>query len=358
MDIFIIIIAGGIGTRFWPLSRRKKPKQFLPIISEKSMIEETVNRLLPYFPASKIFTVANAEQTQTIKKLLPILPEEKLIIEPQAKNTAPSLMLATATIFLKNPNAAVIALPADHLIKNIPLFIKKLKAGAVAAIDQKKLVTFGIPPTYPATGYGYIQFSLENPFKILDEKIFLVKKFKEKPDLKNAQEFLKAGNFYWNSGMFIWQAEVFAKMLDKHAPAMYLYWEKILNALKNRNEAEIASIFEEIPFISIDFALMEKAKGVLMCEGNFGWSDVGSWSSLADIWKKDKKGNTLRGECIILDSKNNIVYSPHKLTAVAGVKDIIIVNTEDALLICHKRKDQKVKDIVEQIKKKGRKEYL
>lgn len=358
MDLRVVIMAGGVGTRFWPLSRKKRPKQFLPVTSEKTMIEETVSRLLSLVPYSKIYTIANPEQTQAIRSLLPKLPEENLLIEPQGKNTAPSLILSTATIFLQNPKAVVAALPADHLIKESSLFLKKLKAGAVAASKGENLIIFGIPPSYPATGYGYIQFSKENLIQILDENFYALQEFKEKPGLERAKIFLTKGNYFWNSGMFLWQASVFAQKLEEYSPAMFLYWEKILDALKNNDETQIKSIFEEIPSISIDYALMEKAKGVLMGEGNFGWSDVGAWSSLADIWPQDNKGNALRGEGILLDSENCILYNPLKLTALIGVKDLIVVNTEDALLICHKDQDQKVKEVVEKLKKKGKNEYL
>jgi mannose-1-phosphate guanylyltransferase len=267
-------------------------------------------------------------------------------------------MLATAWIYLQNPKAVLAALPADHLIKDPSLFLKKLEAGAAAAVKGENLITFGIPPSYPETGYGYIRFSPEKPIDFLDEPFFPVQEFKEKPEYEQAKNFLEEGNYFWNSGMFLWQADIFVQKLEKHAPSMFIHWQKILDALKNKDEAQIASIFEEIPSISIDYALMEKAEGVLMGKGTFGWSDVGAWSSLADIWPRDKQGNTLRGESIILDSQNCLLYNPHKLTALIGVKNIIVVDTEDALLITQKNMDQKVKEVVEKIKQKGKFEYL
>jgi len=358
MEIRAVIMAGGIGTRFWPLSRTKIPKQFLPIVSEKTMIEETVLRLLPLLSPDKIYTVANLNQNQTIRKLLPKLPTENVFVEPRGKNTAPSLMLATAQIFLQNPDAVVAALPADHLIKNSSLFLRKLEAGASLAAEGF-LITFGIPPTHPATGYGYIHLSRESPRRIQEESFFTVKEFKEKPEYEQAKQFLEAGNYYWNSGMFLWEARVFAQKLEKYAPSMFSYWKKMLKALKNEKNRELKAIFEEIPALSIDYALMEKAKeGVLVCPGNFGWSDVGSWSSLRDIWPKDKNGNAIKGESLIFNSRNCLSYSPHKLTALIGVEDIIVVDTGNALLVCHKDQDQRVKDIVDSIKKKGKKEYL
>lgn len=358
MDIRAVIMAGGVGTRFWPLSRKKRPKQFLPIISDRSMIEETAHRLLPLIPSDSIYTIANQEHTQLIKSLLPTLPEKNLLVEPKGKNTAPSLLLATAWVYCQNPEAIVACLPSDHLIRDSSLFLKKLEAGAAAAAKGEYLITFGIPPLYPATGYGYIQFSEKAPLQIMDEPFYAVQEFKEKPNYEQASAFLEKGSFFWNSGIFLWQAAIFAKKLERHAPSMFVYWEKMLDALRNKNEAQIVSIFEEIPSISIDYALLEKAKGVLMGKGNFGWSDVGAWSSLLDIWPQDKDGNTLRGESILIESQNSLLYNPHKLTALIGVKDLIVVDTEDVLLICHKSLDQKVKDILEKIRQKGKDEYL
>ena len=358
MDVRAVIMAGGVGTRFWPLSRKKKPKQFLPVISDQTMIEETVSRLLPLISPSHIYTIANQDQTQTIQKLLPSIPQENLLVEPMGKNTAPSLLLATAAVYLENPEAAVIALPADHLIKDTERFLKKLEAGAQAVLDGEHLVTFGIPPSYPATGYGYIQFSRSDSQDISQEIFYPVQRFKEKPNLEQAKDFLDKGNNFWNSGMFIWQAKVFPEKLEQYAPDLYPYWKKMVEALKEGDESMLFSIYQDIPSISIDYALMEKAKPVWMCVGDFGWSDVGAWSSLSDIWTKDSHGNSLRGENIVLDSENCLLYSPDKLTALVGLRDLIVVDTEDTLLICRKDMDQKVKDIVETLKKKEKKEYL
>jgi len=358
MDIRAVIMAGGVGTRFWPLSRRQKPKQFLPIISEKTMIEETALRLMPLISPSQIYTIADRSLTQTIQKLLPQIPEDNLLVEPQGKNTAPSLMLATAAIYLQNPDAALIALPADHLIMDGDRFLKKLDAAGKAAIQNSHIITFGIPPSYPATGYGYIQFSPQDPAKIAGESFFSVENFKEKPGIEQANQFLDAGNYFWNSGMFLWQAKTFPEKLEQFAPQLFPFWEKMLTALKTKEEALLISAFEEIPSISIDYALMEKARPVWMCRGDFGWSDVGAWSSLRDVWSKDENGNALRGDCIILDSSDCLVHNPDKITALVGVEDLIIVDTNDALLVCRKECDQKVKQVVERIKKTQKTEHL
>lgn len=357
MDIRTVIMAGGVGTRFWPLSRREKPKQFLPIISDKTMIEETAHRLSPLISPKNIYTIANRSQTGTIRTLLPKLPEENLLVEPQGKNTAASLMLATAAIYHQNPDAVVVALPADHLIKDVARFLKKLEAAAHATGDSDHIVTFGIPPSYPATGYGYIQFSQKDPAIISGETFFPVEKFKEKPGIEQAKEFLESGNYFWNSGMFLWQAKTLPRKLERFAPDLFPFWEKMTKSLGPNKEAHLKSVYEDIPSISIDYALMERARPVWMCRGDFGWSDVGAWSSLSDIWVKDDLGNALRGECLILDSTECLVHNPDKITALVGVEDLIIVDTEDALLVCRKDCDQKVKQIVENMKKTGKSDF-
>ena len=358
MDLYAVIMAGGSGTRFWPLSRKSQPKQFLPIISKSTMIEETIRRLLTRIPKSNICTIANQEHSLSIKKLLPEIPPENILVEPLGKNTAPSLILATAAIYLMNPQAVVAALPADHLIRDEALFLKKLTAAAVLAERTDNLVTFGIPPSYPSTGYGYIQFSSIRPAHIEDETFYPVQTFKEKPDFQQAKTFLESGNYFWNSGMFLWKPAVFAKKLERYAPAMFPYWKKIVTALENEDSDSINAVFDEIPSISIDYALMEKAEGVVMGEGDFGWSDVGSWSALGEIWPRDNHDNTLRGENISIESEGCILHNPEKLTALIGVKDLIIVNTPDALLICRKDLDQKVKDIIQRLAQEKKDELL
>ncbi len=358
LDLRAVIMAGGSGTRFWPLSRKRSPKQFLPIVSDKTMFEETVERLLPVIPCPRIYTIANRRQTQTIQKISPRLRNKNLLIEPIGKNTAPSLILAMARIYLENPEAVVAALPSDHLILDKVLFAKKLLSSAEAAHRRRSLITYGIPPMFPSTGYGYIHFSKASPTRAGGDNFFEVLEFKEKPGYEQAKAFVESGEYYWNSGMFLWRTDVFAEKLERHAPDFYRYWLRTLDALKAKSSARIKAIFDEMPSISIDYALMEKAKGVLVCEGNFGWSDVGAWSSLADIWKKDDSGNIFKGETIVFDTSGSILFNPGKLTALVGVKDLIVIDTKDALLVCHKDQDQNVRQVLEALAKKGLTKFL
>lgn len=356
-DIRVVIMAGGSGTRFWPLSRKERPKQFLPIVSSKTMLQETIDRLLPLVPTSRITTVANAEQTEIIRRLAPGLPASNFLVEPQAKNTAPSLILATASIFIKNPQAVVVVLPADHLIGEVPVYLKQLEAGAEAALASGALVTFGIRPSFPATGFGYIHFAKNKSAAFGGFSFYDVLEFREKPGLKQAREFLAAGNYWWNSGMFIWKAETFAAKLKEHAPEFWPFWERTAAALRAEDKAALEKVFAEVQPLSIDFALMEKARGVVVCPADFSWSDVGAWSALMEVWPKDAQGNVARGDVLALEAEKCLVYNPDKLTALVGVHDLIVVNTEDALLVCRRDQDQKVKDILDKLKKNGRSEW-
>ncbi len=357
-DVRAVILAGGRGTRFWPLGRAARPKQFLPIISRLSMIEETVRRLRPLIRTDRVWTVADAGQTRSLRKIFTQIPRANFVVEPLAKNTAPSLMLATAKIFLDNPEAAVGIFPADHVIREPKKFLHKLAAAVEVAIEKRCIVTFGITPTFPATGYGYIRCAKDKPFKRGRDVFYPVRAFKEKPPLALAEKYLAAGDSSWNSGMFIWRADVFAENLKAYAPVLYGFWTRTLEALTSRDRSALRRIFEDIPSVSIDYALMEKAQGVMVCEGDFGWSDVGAWSALYDIWKRDEAGNVVRGKGLALDATGCLVYNPDRLTALVGVKDLIVVQTDDALLVCSAREDQRVKEIVETLKKTGGKKYL
>lgn len=357
-DLRAVIMAGGSGTRFWPLSRRKSPKQFLPIVSDRTMIEETARRILPLVPPRRIYTIANAVQTRMIRRLLPRLPAGNFLVEPAARNTAPSLILATARIFLENPKAVVAVLPSDHLIADASVFRTKVAAAAAAAAAEDALITFGIPPTFPSTGYGYIQYRKSAARKFLGVPFRDVVQFTEKPSAEKAAAFLREGGYAWNSGMFFWRADVFAGKLERFAPELHAAWTRMLAALRSGSRSRVASVFSGIPAISIDYALMEKAGGVLMAEGKFGWSDVGAWSSLADIWARDQTGNAARGAMAAIDARNNVIHNPGRLTALIGVEDLVIVNTKDALLVCRRDRDQHVKQVLELLARIGKTDYL
>jgi mannose-1-phosphate guanylyltransferase len=357
-ELRAVILAGGRGTRFWPVGRAKRPKQFLPIAGPRSMVEETVRRVRPLVPPGHVLFVADDGQTRSLRKIFPKMPAASYVIEPLARNTAPSLMLATARVWLEDPAAVLAVLPADHVIRGREKFLAKLEAAAGLAAAEPVLVTFGIRPTYPATGYGYIQIARDAPRLYGGETFFPVRAFREKPSLELADEFLAAGDYAWNSGMFVWRAEVFARMLEAFAPDLFPFWERMVGALRKKDRRALRKVFEEIPATSIDYGLMEKARGVVVCEGDFGWSDVGAWSSLFEVWDTDGAGNAVRGDCLALDSRGCLVYNPGRLTALVGVRDLVVVEAGDALLVCSAGQDQRVKDVVETLRKMKKDRYL
>jgi mannose-1-phosphate guanylyltransferase len=358
-DVRAVILAGGRGTRFWPLGRAARPKQFLAISGREPMLLETVRRVRPLVPPRRMTLIADAGQTRLARRMLPRLPKECFLVEPEARNTAPALMLATARVWLENPEAVVVVLPADHLIRDRARFLVRLKAAVEVAARERAFVTFGIPPTYPATGYGYIRHDRSAGRRVAGTVFYPAQAFKEKPGLALADEYLASGDYAWNSGLFIWRAGVFAEKLERFAPELGPAWAAMVAALKSRDPARLKAAFRLAPAISIDYALMEKADGVLVADGDFGWSDVGAWSSLAEIWPRDKAGNAARGEVLALDAKDCLVWNPGRLTALVGVHDLIVVDTGDALLVCDAALDQKVREVVEALKrKKDRRKYV
>jgi mannose-1-phosphate guanylyltransferase/mannose-6-phosphate isomerase len=263
-------------------------------------------------------------------------------------------MLATARVWLDNPEAVVAVLPADHLIRDEGRFLRIFRAGVEAAARERAFVTFGIPPAYPATGYGYIRHDRENGRKVGGAVFYPVQGFKEKPNLTQADAYLASGDYAWNSGMFLWRADVFAEKLESFTPELLPAWNGIVGALRSGNKNKLRAAFALAPALSIDYALMEKVEGVLVADGDFGWSDVGAWSTLLDIWPRDGNGNACRGEVLALGAKNCLVWNPGRMTALIGVRDIVVVEAGDALLICDAALDQKVKEVVDALKKTKR----
>ncbi|MBL7148531.1 MAG: mannose-1-phosphate guanylyltransferase [Candidatus Cloacimonetes bacterium] len=348
-----LIMAGGVGTRFWPLSREFNPKQFLKIISDKSMLQMTVERLLPKIKIEDIFIVTARSQVELTKKHLPQLPAENIIVEPFGMNTAPCIALSAQYLARKYDNKEkMIVLPADHLITVKDDFLASLDVGEISA-EQDNLVTFGIKPDYPATGYGYIEAGRE-----IEKGMFYVKQFKEKPDIETAKTFLNAGNFFWNSGMFMWKIETILKAYQDYLPKVTQILEKI-NTKWNAEglSADIAEEYALMPKIPVDIGIMEKAEKRIVIPVDYGWSDVGSWKALYDVSHKDENNNVLKCKNKIIKSKNNYVNS-NKFVALIGVKNLVVIDSGDALLIANKDRSEDVKKIVEKLKKDGKEELL
>jgi len=356
--MFAVIMAGGRGTRFWPRSREKMPKHLLDIQSEKSLIRETVDRIRPLVSPERTLIVTGRSHAVELIRLLPEIPSENIIIEPVGRNTAPCIGLAALHIQKRAGDAVMLVLPSDHRIAAEAQFRHVLEAAAVAAASQEALLTIGIEPTGPATGYGYLEAG-ELVSTDGDLQIRRVKSIREKPDLATAGEFLEKGGFLWNSGMFIWKASTILSEIARFLPDVYQGLTEIQPVLGGEGEdAVIERVYPSLPSVSIDYGVMEKAKNVLVLPGDFGWSDLGSWDALWEESPKDEDGNVVRGRFIGIDSGDSLVYSPEKLVALVGVRDIFVVETKDALLICRRERSQDVRRVVEKLEKEGLAEYL
>jgi len=348
-----LIMAGGIGTRFWPLSRESKPKQYLKIVSEKSMIQMTVERLLPKIEMKDIFIVTGKSQVKLVQEHLPELPTENIIIEPFGMNTAPCIALSAKYLSrIYDPKEKMIVLSADHLIKNEKEFLRTLEVAEKSA-DEDNLVTFGIKPNYPATGYGYVEAG-----KQVADEMFEVIQFKEKPDIKTAKIFLLVGNFFWNSGMFTWKIETILKTYQDHLPEVISLLDKIAVKWDNSGiETDISDEYSQMPRLPVDIGIMEKAEKRIVIPVDYGWSDVGSWKALYDVSEKDENQNVLKCKKMVLNSRENYVYS-NKFVTLIGVENLVVVETENALLISSKDKSEDVKKIVNKLKEEKNKKYL
>jgi len=359
--VYIVIMAGGGGTRFWPWSREKRPKQILPILSDRPMIWETVERVRPFAPAEKIFIVTARSQAKELHRQVPQIPPGNILMEPQGKNTAPCLCLAAVHIQKRDPEAVMVALPADHFIGNQRGFLRTLKAGARFAADQDFLITLGVRPTEPETGFGYIQ---EGTLLGKDGgiQIFKAKAFREKPAQKKAVAYLRRGDYFWNSGIFIWRITVFWEAMKKFLPAVYQAMMTFQPSLGTGRERRVLErVYSGIQPISVDYGIMERADNVAVMEAQFSWNDVGSWGALGKLWQRDKKGNALNKEnkkILLIDSSGCLIRGEEKLIAVIGLQDLIVVEAGNALLVCPKERSQEVRRILEELRKKGWTEYL
>ncbi|WP_019635687.1 mannose-1-phosphate guanylyltransferase [Paenibacillus fonticola] len=358
MTITCVIMAGGKGERFWPKSRTNLPKQFLNISGNKSMIQQSIARLEKLIDISQIFIVTNELYAELIKAQIPHLPHNNIIIEPVGRNTAPCIGLASILIEEKFPDSTMIVLPSDHIIENEDGFIKILKTAVEVAQDNKSLVTLGIQPTYPETGYGYIE-STEHRDLVNELEVFKVSKFVEKPDFVTAESYMEAGNYYWNSGIFIWRNEVIRRYIRELMPEMHDILETIRDAFGQTNlEDIIRTEFIKMPDQSIDYGIMEKVEDIFVIPCIFGWDDVGSWTALERINDLDENGNVIKGNILNLDTKRCIIESNGKLIATLGIEDLIIVDTEDVTLICSKDKAQEVKLLLKELRMQKLEQYL
>jgi mannose-1-phosphate guanylyltransferase len=346
-------MAGGSGTRFWPRSTKELPKQFLPLFGEGTMIQNTAKRVESLIPQERIMVVTNDSYVDIVKDQLPSVPDENIIGEPVAKNTAPCVAIAAQLLYKKDPDAVMVVLPADHHIKQPEAFKGYLTSAIEKAKQGKNLVTIGIEPDRPETGYGYIQGETSLVEKISGKEGYSVKAFKEKPDAETAKEFLNDGNYYWNSGMFIWSAKTILDEFEKHLPDMYQLVTKANEGLyESKHKDSIDQFYHSCESISIDYGIMEHAKDVFVVPGEFGWNDVGSWTAVYDLGEKDGSGNVINtSNSTFSDTKNSYVYSESgKMISMVGLDNVAVVETDNAILVCNLDRAQNVKDIVEQLK--------
>jgi len=347
-----VILAGGSGTRFWPYSRKDNPKQLLNIVGDKSMLQITVDRLRKLKSTTEIYIITKRGLHDAIIKTVKNIKPENIIIEPSAKNTAPAMGLVAQKIFIKNKNAIMGVFPADHLVVGHNNFEKSLDNAYRIVKKKNNLVTIGIKPTFPSTAYGYIQYEPGDRVK----KGYHVKTFAEKPHEKLAKRFLNSGDFLWNAGIFVWQVNTFLESLNKHMPELYDAITRIGKCIESSKSFD--EIWENIIPQSIDYGLMEKADNIYVIPAEFEWNDIGSWDALYEIFSKKEGGNVVRGLGRVQDGKGNLVQSNGKFTAIIGLDNIVVVNTEDATLIVHRDKVEKVKDLVAWIEKNNHRDLL
>lgn len=351
--VYAVIMAGGSGTRFWPQSTKAFPKQFLNLFGEGSMIQNTATRIKEVIPQERILVVTNDDYVNIVKSQLPKTPEENIVGEPVAKNTAPCVAIAAELLYKKDPDAIMVVLPADHHITNAEEFNRILEAAIEKARAGEHLVTIGIEPDRPETGFGYIHADHTKPENEEGRTVFRVKAFKEKPDVVTAKSFLESGDYYWNSGMFVWSARSILNQFRNHLPEMYDAVKQTSEELYTElHNVAINEFYHSCESISIDYGIMEKAEEVFVVPGDFGWNDVGSWSAVQDLETKDINGNAVKAiNVVTAGATDNLIFSnSEKMIALVGLENIAVVETEAAILVCNLDQAQGVKEIVDQLK--------
>ena len=355
---YVAIMAGGIGSRFWPKSRVGYPKQFIDVLNTgKTLIQYTYDRFANFIPAENIFVVTSEEYVSIVAEQLPDMQAANIVAEPSRKNTAPCIAFISFKILQMDPEARLIIAPADHLILDNYGFISTCEKAIQFAEENDALVTLGITPTYPNTGYGYIQRAQN----AIEDNVYKVKTFTEKPPLELAKTFLESGDFLWNAGIFIWKVKTIIQRFEQHQPEMYEVFHAELDKFNTADERQaIVQIYPLCTSISIDYAVMERADNVFVIPSSFGWSDLGTWTSAYDNLEKDYLGNAVAGDKVmVIDSTQCMISAPHnKLLVLQGLDDFIVVDTEDVLLICKKSKEQEIKEYVAEVRRNVGDQYL
>lgn len=350
---YAVILAGGKGERFWPLSTSKRPKQVLSLVGDKPLLAMAVDYLKGLIPPERILVITRADLAAVTRRAAPALPRANIIGEPFGRDTAAACALGCALVRARAPDGALCILTADHIVEDVPVFQRTLRAGFALALSDDVLITIGIKPTFPNTGFGYIEAG--RPLARRKGIAFLkARRFVEKPDRKTAERYLKSGRFFWNAGMFIWSVESFQRALARHAPALRRLVDRVAAAGAKGLAATLRREYRGLEKISVDYAIMEKSANIVMARGAFRWDDVGSWPALANHFGKDWAGNVLLGNCQAMDSTGNLVVSQERLTALIGVKDLVVVQAGGATLVCARNRAQDVKKMVQLLTASGR----
>jgi len=355
--MYALILAGGVGSRFWPKSRSRSPKHLLSIVNEKNMLENTILRLDSLVKRSDCFIITNKEQTPDILEKISGFNEDNIISEPVGRNTAVAVGYGALKLSMLDEDATMVVFPADHYIRNTEKFVDLINNAATFA-DQNpdSLITIGIEPTHPETGYGYIQIGEE-----VEQGVFKVQNFAEKPNMETAIRFISSGDFYWNSGMFIWKAKTILRAIEEHLPNLYESLMEIKKAIvEQKSDAVIERLYRELKSISIDYGVMEKAKNVKVLVGDFGWSDVGSWLEIYRLKDKNKHENVVEANYVAIDSAGCYITSDNKdkVITTIGLKDMAVIDMSDSLLITPLSRSQDVKDLVFKLKAKKQNQVL
>ena len=346
MRLHPVILAGGRGERFWPLSRRRRPKQLLPLLSERPMLADTLDRLAPLASPSAAWILTARDLAPAVRRVVPDVPARQVIGEPQGKNTAPAIALASWWLRDAGPDAAAVVLPSDHRIEPAAALRQDLEEAARIALESRAIVVLGIPPTRPETGYGYIE---AGDAAASGSRARRVAAFREKPDRETAGRYLRAGHL-WNAGMFVFAPDVMLGEIRTHAPAIVAALEGMPEAGAPGVEAALERYYAAVPSISIDYAVMERTRNALVLPARFAWDDLGSWAALGEVGEADGSGNAVRGRALLVDSAGTVVFADQGLVAAVGVRDLVIVRTGDVTLVCPRERAQDVRALVERIK--------
>ena len=354
---YAVVMAGGSGTRFWPLSRRKHPKQLLELFGHGTLLEQTVARLRPLIPPNRTYVYTNELIQHEVCRRLPQIPRAQIVAEPASRNTAPTLGVAAHEILRRDPQGLMVVLPADHIIAKPAEFLRVLRAGCETAQKEGRSVLIGLKPTRPDTGFGYVRVGAREA-RIAGQEIYRVEKFTEKPSLAVARRYVASGHYLWNGGMFIWRASTLLENFNKYQPEMAAQLAHLAKAGGVNSAKSFRRLFPQFEKISIDYALMEKIRDIHAVAADIGWNDVGSWAVVYDLSAKDQEANVRPERSLCLDSRGNIIVAERGFVVTVGVQDLVIVETDDALLICARDRSQDVGKAVQALEKAGLKKLL